>query len=277
MAMDKDFDLRAISLGAGVQSSAMYLMAATGVLTPRPNVAIFADTQSEPPWVYEHLDFLERNFGHLIPIHRATSGSLEKNLYWGGEGRKGFAQIPAFLKGAERDGIGRRQCTFQYKIRPIERACRELLGLKKGQRAAGRYRVEQWIGISTDEAHRAKPSDVRWIERRYPLLFDHPMRRGECLQWVEKNGFPKPKKSSCFFCPYHHDREWLDLKRNAPELWERACQIDDDLRSGKMESAQEMKGEQYLHAARVPLRVVALKNENQTDLWGNECEGVCGV
>ncbi len=37
-----------ISLGAGVQSSAMALMAAKGEITPMPDAAIFADTQSEP-------------------------------------------------------------------------------------------------------------------------------------------------------------------------------------------------------------------------------------
>ena len=206
-----------------------------------------------------------------------TEGSLEKNIYWGGEGRKGFAQIPAFLDGEKGKGIGRRQCTYQYKIKPIERACRELLGLKKGQRAAGKYLVEQWIGISTDEAHRAKPSDVKWVERRYPLLFDRPTRRGECIQWVESRGYPIPKKSSCFFCPYHHDREWLDLKKNAPDLFARAVKIDEDLRGGNMRCSKGLEKKQYLHPGCKPLGVTEFKDENQADLFGNECEGVCGV
>lgn len=37
-----------ISLGAGVQSSTMALMAAAGEITPMPKCAIFADTQDEP-------------------------------------------------------------------------------------------------------------------------------------------------------------------------------------------------------------------------------------
>ncbi|ANS02942.1 hypothetical protein [uncultured Mediterranean phage uvDeep-CGR0-AD1-C123] len=46
--------LEVISLGAGVQSSVMALMAAHGEL-PIPECAIFADTQFEPRQVYEHL------------------------------------------------------------------------------------------------------------------------------------------------------------------------------------------------------------------------------
>ena len=40
--------LNIISLGAGVQSSTMALMATYGEITPMPDAAIFADTQWEP-------------------------------------------------------------------------------------------------------------------------------------------------------------------------------------------------------------------------------------
>ncbi len=48
-----------ISLGAGVQSSTMALMAAHGEIEPMPDAAIFADTQNEPQRVYEWLDWLD--------------------------------------------------------------------------------------------------------------------------------------------------------------------------------------------------------------------------
>jgi hypothetical protein len=40
--------IRIISLGAGVQSTTMALMAAHGEINPLPDCAIFADTQWEP-------------------------------------------------------------------------------------------------------------------------------------------------------------------------------------------------------------------------------------
>ena len=45
--------LTVISLGAGVQSSVMALMAAHGEITPMPDCAIFADTQAEPTRVLD--------------------------------------------------------------------------------------------------------------------------------------------------------------------------------------------------------------------------------
>ena len=276
---DDEFTLRILSLGAGVQSTVMYRMAARGEFEHTPSHAIFADTQAEPNHVYAQLDQLDRDHGDVIPILRVTAGSLEKNLYVGGEGREGFAQIPAYLIGQDMsEGMGRRQCSFQYKIKPIERAVRDLLGLKKGERAQGRYRVQQWIGISVDEAHRAK-SDNRWLQRYYPLLFEKPMRRGDCIQWSEKHGYPIPRSSSCYFCPYHSDKEWVAIKRDYPDLWERAVTLDHDLRGGKMRAGKDLRGSQYLHPQRVPLDEVKLRgdHDDQPDLFGNECEGVCGV
>lgn len=274
-----DYDLRIISLGAGVQSTTVYLMAVRGELEPLPDLAIFADTQAEPPNVYEHLEQLEKQYGEIIPIRRVTAGSLERNLYSGGEGRKGFAQIPAFLRNSDGTrGMSRRQCTYQYKIRPIQKAIREELGLRIGERAAGRYNVEQWIGISTDEAHRSRMSDVSWLHFYYPLLFEKPMNRYKCLRYMELRGDPIPSKSSCYFCPYHSNAEWRWLRDTHPEVWERACRLDEDLRGRGMRASEGLKMEQYLHSSLVPLREVPLDDDGrQLELWGNECTGLCGV
>ena len=47
--------LRALSLGAGVQSTTLALMASHGEIGPMPDCAIFADTGWEPQAVYDHL------------------------------------------------------------------------------------------------------------------------------------------------------------------------------------------------------------------------------
>jgi len=104
-----------ISLGAGVQSSTMALMAAHGEIGPMPDCAIFADTQSEPQSVYTWLDWLEKQLP--FPVYRVTKGSLETvsttirrskndNLYTNG-------QPPAFMmiRRGEKPGILQRQCT----------------------------------------------------------------------------------------------------------------------------------------------------------------------
>jgi 3'-phosphoadenosine 5'-phosphosulfate sulfotransferase (PAPS reductase)/FAD synthetase len=59
-----------LSLGAGVQSSTLALMAARGEIGPMPKAAIFADTQAEPESVYRWLDWLEKQLP--FPVHRVT-------------------------------------------------------------------------------------------------------------------------------------------------------------------------------------------------------------
>lgn len=271
---DRPVSLRVISLGAGVQSSTMYLMACAGELRPTPDVAIFADTQAEPSWVYQQLDYLDSL--RAIPIHRVTAGDLGQavELVPASTGQR-FASVPFWVKTDDGRGMGKRHCTHDYKLEPIQREIRRLLGLAKGERAAGRYRVEEWVGISVDEAHRAKPSRTPWIETRWPLLFDKPMRRSDCLEWLKANGHPIPKKSACYFCPYRSDAGWRDLRDNEPALFQAAIEMDKKIRVNRMRG---MRGEQYLHDSLVPLDQVDFEvDRDQPDLFGNECEGMCGV
>lgn len=275
-------DLRVISLGAGVQSSTMYRMAAVGELTPMPDLAIFADTQIEPPWVYENLDTLERDHGDVIPIIRATAGSLGDALKAGvnSTGQR-FASIPFWVRGADgREAPGRRQCTREYKIDVVQRAIRTHLGLQTGERAAGRFYVEQWIGISLDESHRAKPSRTSWIGTRWPLLIDRPTRRGECKFWLQEHGYPIPQKSACVFCPYRPASEYARWRDEAPDLFKEACDWDDLIRSKGTIHATD--GAQYMWRKLRPLRELPQlqdldESNTQLDLFGNECEGMCGV
>ena len=51
--------LTVISLGGGVQSSVMALMASEGAFDRVPDCAVFADTHWEPPSLYSHLEWLE--------------------------------------------------------------------------------------------------------------------------------------------------------------------------------------------------------------------------
>ena len=57
--------LRVLSLGAGVQSSTLALMIHKGEI-PMVDCAIFADTQAEPPKVYDWLKFIKKTVNYAI-------------------------------------------------------------------------------------------------------------------------------------------------------------------------------------------------------------------
>ena len=252
-----------LSLGAGVQSSTLALMAAKGEIGPMPDAAIFADTGWEPRKVHEYLDWLETQLP--FPVYRVMhKNGLLVDLM--GEGR--YAAVPFFTADG---GLGRRQCTAEYKLKPIRRKMRELLGYEPRKRIPADS-ATCWIGISLDEAIRMKPSWDKWITNRWPLI-ELNMTRWHCLEWMDKNGYPMPPKSSCLGCPFHSDKHWAEMKCGDPEEWEQTVEMDKRIRT----RAKGMR-QQFMHRSRRPLDEVDFSViTNQIDMFGNECEGMCGV
>lgn len=266
--------MRVISLGAGVQSTTMALMATRGLITPMPDCAIFADVQAEPAAVYRHLDWLEKQLP--FPVHRVTAGSLKQHIVDAVAGSR-FAGAPFYANStSEGGGMLRRQCTREFKLAPLMQKERELLGAQKGENIA-QYgvQIEQWIGISLDEVSRMRTSNEKWKTHRYPLV-DLRMTRGDCLNWMARNGYPRPPRSACTFCPYHSDAEWRKLRDETPEEWQEVVALDRLIRSGVRGTVDPL----YIHRSLKPLDEVDLstpEDHGQLSLFTNECEGMCGV
>ena len=145
-------------------------------------------------------------------------------------------------------------------------------------RESGASSAVQWIGISRDEIVRMKPSRDKRIAHRWPLV-ELEMHRRHCLDWMDKRGFPKPPRSACVYCPYHGNKEWRRLRDEEPAEFERACRFEEQLQAVKAKT-ENMRGVPYLHSSLVALRDVDLSTEEergQGDMFGNECEGMCGV
>lgn len=278
MQFTPDRPLVSLSLGAGVQSSTLALMAAHGELDPMPDCAIFSDTGAEPKPIYEWLNTLEKMLP--FPLHRVQwKDGLLDNITQSVKGGR-FAGAPFYTENedfnrTDKEGQLRRLCTREFKVQPITQKLRHLLGLQKGQRAGKSIRVIQYIGISLDEIIRMKPSRDAWIEHRWPLI-EKRMARWDCMRWLERHGYPVPPKSACTFCPYRSNHEWRWLRDNDPGGWQQAVEVDRLIRGGVLGTKHAL----YLHRDMRPLDEVDLRTDNergQPDLFGNDCEGMCGV
>jgi hypothetical protein len=138
-------------------------------------------------------------------------------------------RIPGFTEGNDgRPSMLRRQCTREFKIAPIEKRGRALLGFKARQRIPARS-AHALIGISRDEIQRVKDSFTPWVLNRYPLI-DAGLYRGNCLEIVKRAGLPAPRKSACVFCPYHDDAYWRELRAESPAEFEAAAVYDERVR-----------------------------------------------
>jgi hypothetical protein len=180
MSTTAPIELHLLNLGAGVQSTFLYLMAylsavMNGELEGSPwslktiasmteserdfvrrfpyrfDYSIFADTQDEQSHTMRNLQWLISLKGS--PILSRTRGSIRSDLVTIDTGNGRFATIPAYT---ENGGKVQRQCTKEYKLEVIAKCIRrELLGLEPGQRVPKGTKVHQYFGISLDEMGRA--------------------------------------------------------------------------------------------------------------------------
>ncbi|MBF6060548.1 hypothetical protein IU500_07120 [Nocardia terpenica] len=314
--------LHILSLGAGVQSTTLALMACRGEVLPngdsmRVDAAIFADTRWEPVHVYQHLDRLTAELDRAgIPLYRVSKGDLRADTL---DPRKRFVSVPYYTlapnhtirqpvtapcpnRGCgwrdydaesdplgertpadcadcgnagyvvtgtierpatrrELEGIGRRQCTAEYKLGPINRKVRELLGAAPPDyRRVPRGRVaEQWIGFSTDEVHRVNDRpENRYTRKRYPLL-ELGMSRKDCQRWLRAAGWPDVARSACIGCPYHGNRQWREMRDHRPREWADAVDFDRRIRQGGTRiGVGRLNGEAFLHRSRLPLELAPI-------------------
>ncbi len=273
-----------LSLGAGVQSSALLLMCYEGVITPCPSHAVFADTQSEPRAVYDYLAYIKELVADRISVRIVTQGSLRDDFLNASAGlTKRCSQPPFYVVNRntkagmppESGGMLWRNCTKDFKLAPLRRATRALM------QETGEKHVHQMIGISLDEAHRMKQSGVKYITNVYPLV-DHRLTRHDCLQWLKKRGYRLPVKSACTFCPYRSNQGWVRFRDEQPEDFADAVEVDRKLREGKLPG---VTGTPYVHRLMIPLEEAVTKTARTDQLtldiddrdFGNECEGMCGV
>ncbi len=259
-------NLKVISLGLGVQSTAMYMMSSLGYIE-RADHAVFADPGAELPMTYEILEVLRdwAKYNNGIPIHVNAEKNLYKDLLnqQNSTGQR-FASIPAF---SENGGMIRRQCTKEYKIDPVIKEIRKLYGLKPRKRMP---MTEVWLGISMDEIERMKESQLPRIQYYYPLI-EQRMSRSECISFFKDRNFPVPPKSSCVFCPYHSNKNWKELKEKLPDQFDKAVKIDHAIRDSSKKGVKEPI---YLHRSCTPLERVDFGD--QLEMFMCE-EGFCGL
>lgn len=258
--------IRALSLGAGVQSSTVLMLAAEGAIPPI-DAAIFSDTGWEPKRVYDHLDRLEAEIAAPagIPIYRVSSGHIRNDALDPGHR---FASMPMYILNKDGSpGMTRRQCTSEYKIKPIKAKVRELLGYPHPRPVPKGMYAEQLIGISTDEAHRANAGDVKYALNSWPLL-DIGWSRKTCISYLTEKGWASTPKSACIGCPFHGNKAWRDMRDNHPDEWADAVAFDAAIRNGSARAnaqGDELRGQMFLHRSRMPLGIAPIDHITSTE------------
>ncbi|RCW96326.1 phosphoadenosine phosphosulfate reductase family protein [Marinomonas foliarum] len=161
----------------------------------------FTDTGAELKEVYDFLDKLEAYLGKEIV--RLSSG---KDFdHW-------LKVHNEYLPSAQQ-----RWCTRMMKIKPFEDFVGDDL-------------VVSYIGIRSDENREGYISQKDTIKAVFPFIEDGLIREDIFQILGDSVGIPEyyqwRSRSGCYFCFFQRQDEWLGLKRNHPELFERAREYE---------------------------------------------------
>lgn len=276
--------IKVINLGVGIQSTALYYMSSLNEIE-RADFAVFADTGGEKTATLNYYKDLKTwsNLSGGIKLYKANYKNLQKDLLnQSNSTNNRFASIPAFTLLNGKKGMLRRQCTNEYKIAQVNKKIREILKIPGKTRFP---KMEMWIGITLDEYTRITIPQEKWKINVYPFCGYKVYPTGKCepfrgfektrndiLNWYKLKGFEVPEKSSCKFCPFQADYNWLRLKQTAPKDFKQAVKIDYAIRDS---SKKGVTAPLFLHSSLVPLDKVDL-SENQKTIWGN-CTDYCDI
>jgi len=237
-------DLRVFSFGGGVQSMAVLVLAARGVVQYDAFLFSNVGDDSEYPktldYFYERaVPYAEENGIPLHGLQKVTFGkpeTLVEYIYR----TKRSVPIPARMSNG---APGRRSCTADFKIKVVGKWLRLAGATKDNPAVVG-------LGISMDEIQRMNSGKgLPYQVREYPLI-DLRMNRMDCINLIADEGLPVPPKSACYFCPFHTHDEWKRLKREEPELFQKAVEIELHINE-KRESLG--RDQLYLHSTARPL------------------------
>ena len=187
------------SFGGGVNSTAMLIgMHERG---EHVDLILFADTGGEKPHTYAHVLemsewLVEQGMPHIVTVRREVE-TLESDCL-----RRHALPSVAY---------GMNSCSDHFKMRPQ----RDYL------KALGIVATQKLIGFDADEPHRAKPIEGN----RYPLI-EWDWGRDECIAAIDRAGLKQPGKYACFFCPSSKKHEIMQLRRQYPDLADRAVAME---------------------------------------------------
>lgn len=229
--------MRVFSYGGGVQSTAALVLAATGRIDFRTFLFANVGDDSEDPETLEYVERYAKPYAasqgitlhelRRVRVRGVVAGQVE--TLFSRLTREGSKSLPIPVR-MSNGAPGTRSCTTTYKIEVIGRWLKEHGATEANKATVG-------IGIGLDEIHRVNARIAMPYEIPvYPLLdFAMPLRRDDCPAIIRSAGLPVPPKSACWFCPFHRPDTWMEMRRDRPALFARACDLEDLLNARRAE------------------------------------------
>lgn len=232
--------LRVFSYGGGWQSNAALVLAAQGRIDFR--IFLFADVGCAEPgqpddseknetvaYVREHAQPFAAAHGlQLITVRRqwADGRPFESIYHKMLNCPPGVLREPIPVRGQNGMPLSR-SCTLDWKVAVIGR-----WATRHG--ATPQNKSITALGYTLDEIQRVNPARaLRHEILTYPLIgapagYDTGLRlrRADCPAIIRAAGLPVPPASNCWFCPHHRPEAWQRERREHPDRFRRAVELE---------------------------------------------------
>lgn len=243
------------SYGGGTQTAAIAVLILQGKL-PKPDIAVMADTGREIQSTWDYLYTVVQpaldSIGLTVEIAAHDLSTVDVYAH------NSDLLVPVFTS---QNGGGKlpTYCSNEWKKHVIRRWLRQ----------QGVNDCDVWLGISTDEIERMKPSELNWYRHAYPLIEMVPTSRVNCAALVESFGWPSPPKSRCWMCPNQSPLMWADMRKQQPIEFSKAVSFEREI--------QERDRHVWLHKAMIPLTEAVDITDKQPSLFDGCDSGYCFV
>jgi len=212
--------IQVLADGGGIQSTAIKILIIQGIL-PKPDHIITSDTGRERSTTWDYMQRYStpvlREIG-IEPVRLIAKDWCNAEQWdYMRRGSDGcwHTRLPVYTINDGKDGKHIPHCSDRWKKAVMRRYLRRLYGFCKD------VKVETWLGITLDEAHRVRDDDVLWNTTRHPLIEGWlgiedgtglALTRNDCKQIIRDFGWPLPEKSSCYICPHMKNHEWQTIQ-----------------------------------------------------------------
>jgi hypothetical protein len=242
----------------------IHLFCNVGDDSENPDTLAYIDKVSKP--------YAQEHGIELIELYKITR-SKEPLTLLESLAKPNTRSIGIPVRMADTGSPGNRKCTFDFKLKVMDTWLRTR-GVTKDRPAITA------VGISTDEIQRANRGKGTPLQNRVHPLLDLGLSRNDCRRLITEAGLPMPPKSSCYFCPFKRPQEFAEMRRDDPELFERAAQVED-----LVNRTRDRIGADHVYLTRYgrPIREAVGPAQDQlfaddSGMDDGECdEGVCFV
>jgi len=210
--MSKDRDKHILALSGGKDSAAL----AVYMREKYPDISmeyVFTDSGCELPETYNYLNRIRA----ILNINIITIQSSQNFDYW----------LKYF--GGVLPSPTNRWCTRLLKLRPYNKWLSE---------HCSNSHVYSYVGLRADEEREGYRTAAENITPVHPFI-DDGLVLDDIVHLLEDACIGLPsyyswrQRSGCYFCFYQREDEWRGLRSNHPELFEKACQYEEQHSDGR--------------------------------------------